>query len=171
MTTLRWQPLTTLLLSIAGLGVATYLTITHFDTHVALVCSGKGIINCEKVTTSPQSELVGIPVAVLGLCFFVPMLVLCLPAAWRTANRWVHLARLALSITGVGMIIYLISAELFIIKAICLWCSSVHVITFILFVVIVTASPVVLAHGYGTGDDELEPADGDDELEPADSDR
>ena len=62
----------------------------------------------------------------LGLVFFVPMIVLCLPAAWRSADRRIHLARLVLSITGVGMIIYLIIAELFIIKAICLWCSSVH---------------------------------------------
>jgi len=28
--------------------------------------------NCEKVTTSPQSEVFGIPVAILGLFFFVP---------------------------------------------------------------------------------------------------
>ncbi|MGO9029896.1 MAG: vitamin K epoxide reductase family protein [Acidimicrobiales bacterium] len=152
MPTLRWQPLTTLALSVFGLGVATYLTITHFDTHVALVCSDNGAINCEKVTTSPQSEIFGIPVAVLGLAFFVPMIVLCLPAAWRTANRWVHIARLVLSLTGVGMIIYLISAELFVIKAICLWCSGVHVITFVLFVIIVTSAPIVLAPGYGTGD-------------------
>jgi uncharacterized membrane protein len=51
------------------------------------------------------------------------------------------------------MIIYLIIAELFIIKAICLWCSSVHVITFLLFVVIVTASPTVLGHDDGYGDE------------------
>jgi uncharacterized membrane protein len=141
--------------------VATYLTITHYDTHVALVCSDNGAINCEKVTTSPQSVIFGIPVAVLGLAFFIPMIVLCLPAAWRTANRWVHLARLALSVTGVGMIVYLIIAELFIIKAICLWCSSVHLLTFILFVIIATASPIVLSPGYGTDDeiDESEPAD------------
>jgi len=30
-TTLRWQPLTTLLLSVFGLGVSIYLTITHFS--------------------------------------------------------------------------------------------------------------------------------------------
>ena len=97
----------------------------------------------------------GIPVAVLGLAFFVPMIVLCLPAAWRTADRRIHLARLILAITGVGMILYLIIAELFIIKAICLWCSGVHLVTFILFVIVVTASPVVLAPGYGavTGDE------------------
>ena len=62
--------------------------------------------------------------------------------AWRSTDRRVHLARLALAIIGVGMILYLLIAELFIIKAICLWCSSVHLVTFILFVIIVTASPM-----------------------------
>jgi uncharacterized membrane protein len=146
---LRWQPIATLLLGIAGLGVSVYLTITHFDTHVALACPQTSTFNCETVTTSAQSHIVGIPVAVLGLAYFVPVIALCLPAAWRSGDRRVHLARLALSVTGVAMIIYLIIAELFLIKAICLWCSSVHVITFILFVIIVTASPVVLAPGYG----------------------
>ncbi len=147
--TLRWQPLATLALSIVGLGIATYLTITHFDK-VALVCSDNGTINCAKVTTSPQSEILGIPVAMLGLFFFIPMIALCLPMAWRSTDRRIHLARLLLAVTGVGMIIYLIIAELFIIKAICLWCSGVHLVTFILFVIIVTATPVVLASDYGS---------------------
>ena len=156
---LRWQPVATLVLSIVGLGIATYLTITHFDK-VALVCSDNGAINCAKVTTSPQSEIVGIPVAMLGLAFFIPMIALCLPVAWRSTDRRIHLARLLLAVTGVGMIIYLIIAELFIIKAICLWCSSVHVATLALFIIIATASPIVLAPGYGEPDEA--PADGDD---------
>jgi len=156
MPNLRWQPVATLLLSIFGLGVSVYLTITHFDK-VALVCASNATINCEKVTSSPQSVILGIPVAMLGLVFFVPMIVLCIPAAWRSSDRRIHLARLVLSIAGVGMIVYLIIAELFIIKAICLWCTTVHLITFILFVIIVTASPIVLAPDYG-----LALADGDD---------
>ncbi len=148
---LRWQPVATLVLSVFGLGVATYLTITHFDTHVTLSCpAGGGFINCEAVTTSPQSYIFGIPVAVLGLAFFVPMLLLSTPMAWRAARRWVHWARLALSITGIGMIIYLISAELFIIKSLCMWCTSVHVVTFFLFVIIAPATPVALAAASGT---------------------
>jgi uncharacterized membrane protein len=151
MPSLHWQPITTLLLAIAGLGISIYLTITHFDK-VALVCSDNGAINCAKVTTSPQSEILGIPVAMLGLLFFIPMIALCLPVAWRSADRRIHLARLILSITGVGMIIYLLIAELFVIKAICLWCSGVHLITFILFVIIVTASPAVLSQPYEPDD-------------------
>jgi len=148
--TLRWQPIVTLLLSIYGLGASIYLTYTHFQPK-ALLCASNGTINCEKVTTSPQSEIFGIPVAMLGLLFFVPMLLLCVPAAWRSADRRVHLARLALAVVGVCMILYLIVAELFIIKAICLWCTSVHVSTFLLFVVIATSAPVVLTPGYGSG--------------------
>src|SRR5271167_3016446 len=150
MSNLRWQPIATLLLSVYGLGASIYLTITHFQPK-ALACVTNSTFNCEKVTQSPQSEIIGIPVAILGLAFFVPMLVLCLPAAWRAADRRIHLARLVLAVTGVGMIIYLIIAELFLIKAICLWCSGVHVITFLLFVIIVTSSPIVLAPDYGSG--------------------
>ncbi len=148
MPTLRWQPLVTLLLSIYGLGASIYLTITHFEPK-ALACVSNAAFNCEKVTQSPQSVFLGVPVAMLGLLFFVPMLLLCLPAAWRSADRRIHLARLIMAITGVAMIIYLIIAELFLIKSICLWCSSVHVVTLILFMIIATSSPVVLAPGYG----------------------
>ena len=140
---LRWEPVVTTLLCVAGLGISVYLSITHFDKQL-LACSDSGAINCGKVTTSPQSEIFGIPVAFLGLFYFVPMLALCLPVAWRSPYRAVHVARLVLSVTGVGMILYLISAELFLIKAICIWCSTVHLVTFILFVVIVTATPKVL---------------------------
>jgi uncharacterized membrane protein len=157
MPALRWQPIATLLLCMFGLGVSIYLTITHFSPH-ALVCVSNSTFNCEKVTTSPQSEVFGVPVAMLGLFYFVPMIALCLPVSWRSTDRRIHLARLALAVVGVGMILYLLIAELFIIKAICLWCSSVHIVTFILFVIIVTSAPIVLAPDYGqpvaAGDDD-----------------
>jgi len=161
--TLRWQPIASLVLSVYGLGASIYLTITHFEPK-ALACVSNSTFNCEKVTQSPQSEIFGIPVAMLGLAFFVPMLVLCLPVAWRAADRRIHLARLAMVVVGMGMVLYLISAELFAIKAICLWCSSVHAATFLLFIIVATASPTVLAEGYGTTDDDRIDADEIDEV-------
>jgi uncharacterized membrane protein len=147
---LRWQPIVTPLLCLAGVGISTYLTIAHFDAHLLTCPVSNATINCEEVTTSPESEVFGvIPVAILGLFYFVPMLALCSPPAWSSPHRIVHLARLAGSITGVGMVLYLIFAELFQIKAICLWCSSIHLITLVLFVIIATASPTVLARGWG----------------------
>jgi uncharacterized membrane protein len=70
MSNLRWQPIATLLLSVYGLGASIYLTITHFQPK-ALACVSNSTFNCEKVTQSPQSEIFGIPVAMLGLVFFV----------------------------------------------------------------------------------------------------
>ncbi len=128
--------LTTFILSLAGLGVSIYLTITHYSTAVTLACPDTGAINCGKVTTSPESIVFGIPVAVLGLAFFVFMVAVNSPPAWRSPLRAIHLARVISVIVGIVFVIYLIYAELFKVNAICLWCTSVHAITFALFVLI-----------------------------------
>jgi uncharacterized membrane protein len=82
----------------------------------------------------------GIPVAVLGLAFYVFMVAIMSPWAWRATRREVHLARIAALVAGVGFVLYLLYAELFIIGSICLYCTSVHVVTFILFVLTVFAA-------------------------------
>jgi uncharacterized membrane protein len=123
---------------VAGLGVSIYLTLTHYTKVVSLVCSNNGAINCEKVTTSPQSMVFGIPVAVLGLVFFVSMLALCLPRVYQRPEIGLARLRLASSVVGIGFVFYLLYSELFVIHAICLWCSSVHILTFIIFCLLVT---------------------------------
>jgi len=132
----RWVCPIALLLSLAGFGVSTYLTIAHFTSAVTLACPNTGAINCEKVTSSPQSVLLGVPVAVLGLVFFGVMLVMNRPAAWRRPNGLQRGARLAASALGVGFAVYLIYTELFTIHAICLWCTSAHILAFLTFFVI-----------------------------------
>ena len=146
-------PLATWLISLYGLGASIYLTIAHYDTHVQLVCSDKGVINCAEVTTSSQSMVFGVlPVAVLGLAFYVFMVAINSPWAWRlqrpvageqlsawsgnltTAIMW---ARLISVVVGMGFVLYLIYAEVIQIGAICLWCTSVHVATFLIFALIV----------------------------------
>jgi uncharacterized membrane protein len=133
---------------VAGLGVSIYLTLTHYTKVVSLVCSNNGAINCEKVTTSPQSMVFGIPVAVLGLVFFVSMFVLVLPRIYERPELIIARVRLGSSIVGIGFVLYLLYCELFIIHAICLWCSSVHILTFIIFCLVVSGWPEV------TGNDE-----------------
>jgi uncharacterized membrane protein len=148
----RGVRLTALVLSLLGLADATYLTITHFQKHL-LECPTHGFIDCLQVTTSPQSEILGIPVAVLGLAFFVAMTVINLPPLWRTTDVRVAWLRLAMAVSGVGFILYLIYAELFIIKAICEYCTGVHIVTFALFVLIVATFPSMLQRQYVDFDD------------------
>jgi len=138
-------PIATFLLSLYALGASIYLTIAHYDTSVTLVCSDKGLVNCAEVTTSPQSMVFGIfPVAVLGLAFYVFMTALNSPWVWRlqqtgseqlsTILRYIRIGAI---VAGMGFVLYLVYAELIQIRAICLWCTSVHVATFLIFALIV----------------------------------
>ena len=129
-----WLQITTLVLALAGLGVSIYLTIAHFTESALAGCSESGLVNCTKVTTSPQSYVFGIPVAVLGLAFFVFAVAIMSPWAWQSARREVHLVRMASMVVAIGFVLYLIYAELFTIGSICLYCTSVHAIMFLLFV-------------------------------------
>src|ERR1700761_1869279 len=79
----RWAAPVSLLVCVLGIAVASYLTYVHYTTVRNLACSDRGVINCAKVTTSAQSHFLGMPVAVLGLAYFVAMAALSLPWVWR----------------------------------------------------------------------------------------
>jgi len=136
-----WLQWTSLVLSLAGLGMSIYMTIAHYTSTNILVCSNKGYIDCAKVTTSPESMVFNVfPVAVLGLAFYVFMTAVNTPWAWRSGIAAIWWARLAGIITGIGFVLYLIYAEVIQIGNLCLDCTTVHVITFLLFVVLVFAA-------------------------------
>lgn len=130
----RWPWIVGTVLSVIGLGVASYLTYEHYTGSTSLACPTHGAINCLKVTTSPWSVEFGIPVSVLGLVFFVVMLALQSPWAWRSQLLPVRAARIAWCLVGLANAVVLIYDELYKIDAICEWCTSVHVITFLIFV-------------------------------------
>ncbi|MFM6847574.1 MAG: vitamin K epoxide reductase family protein [Terrabacter sp.] len=131
-----WLAPLTLTLSVLGLLVSAYLTFEHFTANSTLACSIGGVVDCAKVTSSPWSTFMGVPVALLGLVFFAVTLWLCLPGTWRRPQGWLDPARLAWLTVGLAMALYLVWAELFRIHAICLWCTVVHVLTFVLWVAV-----------------------------------
>jgi uncharacterized membrane protein len=135
-----WLQWTSLVLSLAGLGVSIYLTIAHYTSTSILTCSAKGFVDCAKVTTSAQSMVFGVfPVAVLGLAFYVFMTAVNSPWGWRLRTPLVWWTRLGSAVIGIGFVLYLVYAEVIQIGNICLWCTSVHVITFLLFGLLVFA--------------------------------
>jgi uncharacterized membrane protein len=131
-----WLPITSLLIAIAGLGASIYLTYEHFTQNATLACTTNGVVDCAAVTTSPQSRVFGIPVAVLGLVFFAGIIPLLLPAAWRVNTKLVRNGRILASAIGIGFVFYLVYVELFDVGKICEWCTGVHVLTLALFAVI-----------------------------------
>jgi uncharacterized membrane protein len=132
-----WARTGTLGLSVAGLAVSVYLTVDHFTTRSVLACPATATVNCAKVTTSSYASVLGIPVALYGLVFFVAMVALTLPYAWRDPR--LRTVRLGAAVVGVAFVVYLVGAELFGVGAICLWCTAVHVITVAIFAVLAFA--------------------------------
>ena len=129
-----WLQIVTLVLALGGLGVSIYETWAHYNGSHLFACNGNGSENCTAVITSPQSMVFGvIPVAILGLAFYVFVVAIMSPWAWRTQRREVHLLRLASMTVGMGFVMYLIYAELYQIGSWCLYCTVVHIITFLLF--------------------------------------
>ncbi|HEU0192928.1 MAG TPA: vitamin K epoxide reductase family protein [Gaiellales bacterium] len=139
-------------LALAGLAVSCYLTIVHYNTHVSLACSDAGTIDCQKVTTSPQSMIGGVPVADLGVVFFAVAAVLVWLGIWRSPRRGLAWLRIGWVTAGVCMVLRLLYAELFQIDAICLWCSAVHVLTICLF------ATVLIGEALAMDDTRREPA-------------
>lgn len=125
--TTGWQ----LTLGSLGLLVSAYLTATHyFAEQVPLACSTGGFVDCEQVTTSSESMIGPAPVAVLGLVWFAVFVGLVLG---RRLRRGLHHLQMAWAVLGLLSVFYLVYAELFLIGALCLWCTVVHVLVVVLF--------------------------------------
>jgi uncharacterized membrane protein len=116
-----------LVLSVIGLGVATYLTIIHYAGINPACTAGQ---SCVKVQTSQWSKVGGVPVALLGLIGYIGITASLL-APDREETR---LATLGLTLIGFAFSGYLTYRELFSIHAICEWCASSAVILTILFI-------------------------------------
>jgi uncharacterized membrane protein len=129
----RWSTLTCLVLAVLGLGAALYLSIEHANHGTSFACPETGTIDCLKVTTSSYSTMLGVPVAYAGLGYFIVMLVV-VTAGLRGA-RGADRIQLVLSAVGLLAVFYLVWAELFRLHAICLWCTGVHVATFLIFAI------------------------------------
>jgi uncharacterized membrane protein len=131
-----------LVLSVIGLGVATYLTIIHYAGINPACTAGQ---SCIKVQTSQWSKVAGIPVALLGLIGYIGITASLLVPD-REESR---LATLGLTLIGFAFSAYLTYRELFSIHAICEWCASSAVILTILF--------ICAAYRYVTVSDDTEP--------------
>ncbi len=143
----RWRPVATFVLSLVALGVSAYLTYLHYwGGSSPALCSKGGVVNCTKVLTSSQSMIFGvIPVAVAGLAYWVVVTAVNSPWGWRSTWARMPLVRLGLLAAGMGMVLYLVSAE-FAIGSLCEYCTSVHVLTFATFVIVASGWYDMQAH-------------------------
>lgn len=130
-------------LCVFGLGVALYLTFVE-TTGAEAVCGPVG--DCNEVQASPLAKLFGVlPVGLLGALGYVGIL-----GAWAfhrfgrgTLARLAPLALFGMALFGVIFSMYLTYLELYIIKAVCVWCLTSAVI--MAMVLVFSVEPAVSA--------------------------
>lgn len=125
-------PLIQLMLSLAGTGVAGYLTWSKISGE-GLICIG--FRGCDVVNNSPYAELLGIPVAAWGLGAYLVLAALALPF-WRShasLRMWTVALSFAIALGGWLFSMYLTAIEAFVLHAWCSWCvTSAILITLLL---------------------------------------
>jgi uncharacterized membrane protein len=107
-------------LDVVGLAIALYLSVVELQGGVP-VCGP--IHGCEEVARSEYSRIAGIPVAVFGVGLSLLLLTLAI-AWWRTDLYGLLLAHYGLSLAGVIFEIYFLYLQVFVIAAVCIWCTS-----------------------------------------------
>lgn len=114
----RWAAVS-LAFALAGLGVAVYLTIAHFNRG-ALVC---GVGDCQTVQSSDFAAIAGIPLALLGLGLFGALVLLGLARRhWPGRTELLTFLAFGVALAGVLYSAYLTYLEVAVIFAICQWC-------------------------------------------------
>jgi len=106
------------LFSFLGLMDASYLAAKHYTGTIPPCAIVKG---CEVVTTSQYATIGGISVALLGAIYYLAVLVISIAIIDTKSDRLKKfLARF--SVIGLLASIWFISLQLFVIKALCLYC-------------------------------------------------
>lgn len=115
-----------------GFGIAAYLSTVELQNGVP-TC---GVIHgCEDVARSSYSRpFFGIPVAVYGV--FLSVTLFCLAIAWwRTNDYRLLLGHYGLSLVGVLFEGWFQFAQVFLVKAVCVWCEAYGISLILRFVV------------------------------------
>ena len=107
-------------LDVVGLGIALYLSGVELSGGVP-VCGP--IHGCEQVARSEYSRVAGVPVAVFGVALSLVLLGLAI-AWWRTDRYLLLLGHYGLSLAGVIFEAYFLYLQVFVIGAVCIWCTS-----------------------------------------------
>lgn len=105
--------------SLAGIGIMSYLTYIHYSATKSF-CDLSEKVSCDVVTTSIYSEIFGIPMSLLGLGFFISVLLLLIFRKLESTCKTIFLLTVFVLIPS----LYLSALEILVIKSICVLCES-----------------------------------------------
>ena len=113
----KWVTIVLFILAIIGFADATYLTIKHYQNEIPNCVIG----GCESVLTSKYSEILGVPVSVLGIVDYLILLILIF--LYFDLKREVFLrSTFFLSVFGFLASVWFTYLQAFVLKAFCQYC-------------------------------------------------
>ncbi|MDO8626129.1 MAG: vitamin K epoxide reductase family protein [Candidatus Magasanikbacteria bacterium] len=119
-----------LLVSFLGFLDASYLAVEHYRG-VVPPCSV--IVGCELVTTSKYALIFKIPVALLGAIYYLAVLILSVAYLESQNKKWLTAAAI---LTPLGFLAsaWFVYLQLYVIKAVCIYCVGSALTSTILFI-------------------------------------
>jgi uncharacterized membrane protein len=130
-------------MSVIGLWASGSVLVTFYTLHQQLPICPSGTFygihfDCSAVLTSPYSAVFGVPLELLALAYFLVNLGMVSLIAFGSdrASRVSLQVLFGWRFIGVAIVPYLVFVELFLIRAICVYCTIMHVAILIDFVVI-----------------------------------
>ena len=126
-----------LLLSLVGSAISIYLISVHYED-VPLICSTHGVVDCGLVLASNYSVVPGttIPISIPGLFWCLGGAALAI-IGWRfvAQRRWINASQFIWSFAGLLAALYLVYVEIVRLHTICAWCTALHVVILIIFLI------------------------------------
>lgn len=127
-----------ILLSFLGIADSWYLYQSAI-TDTALACDlGAGLGGCNVVAQSPYSYIFGIPLALYGVGFF-GLLFAITALLFVVSRREIYHALYLLTAFGAVASTGFLALQVFVIKALCIYCLASAAITYLMFILARTA--------------------------------
>ena len=122
------------LLTLAGLGLATYLAALYYTGHAATCGPYHG---CEDVTGSDYAVFLGIPVTAMGVAAYSALLMGSLTVlGLENPPSYLKWGLLGMAGAGVAFSAYLTGIELLVLHAVCIYCVASAVLITVVFMLI-----------------------------------
>ena len=145
-------------MSLFGLAAALEVFATYYYLkQTPPGCTPGGFLDCDKVLGSSYSQVFGIPLELFAAAYFVVNLLLVYLIAFGSEGVF----RRAISVLfawrflGLLLVPYLVIIELFVLHALCIYCTTMHVAIVADFIIITYL--LYYKGGIGVQEDEVEP--------------
>jgi protein-disulfide isomerase len=126
-------------LTVLGLVASAAATWVHYRLllHPGYVsfCDVSATVSCTEAYLSAYGSLAGVPVALLGLLWFVLVLALLVAPRWLVAPETVPTYLFALSTIGLAVVLYLAYGSFVVLKTVCPLCVPTYVAVVGLFLI------------------------------------